>query len=90
MNFEVESAHFGCYRPAVRTEHWMERFAWMERVGERCWPILGAGYFIVAVKRVHGMRLLEPAWRTQRQRAAATMPVARSANDMTLTDRKSE
>src|SRR3990167_6277251 len=90
LNFEVEPADFGCYRPAVRSEHWMERFAWMERVGERCWPILGAGYFVVGVKRVHGMRLMEPAWRTHRQRATASIPVARNATDMTLIDRNSE
>jgi len=90
LNFEVEGAQFGCYRPAVRTEEWLERLAWMDGVGERCWPILGAAYFIVAVKRVHGMRLLEPAWRTRRQRATATMPVARRATNMTLTDRNSE
>ena len=80
LNFEVESARFGCYRPAVRTAHWLERFGWMDPLGERWWPILGAAYFVVAVKRVHGMRLLEPAWRTHRQRAAGTVPVANRAS----------
>ncbi|MBD9406412.1 methyltransferase domain-containing protein [Acidovorax sp. ACV02] len=76
LNFEVESARFGCYRPAVRSAQWLERFGWMDPLGEKWWPILGAAYFLVAVKRVHGMRLLEPAWRTQRQRAAGSVPVA--------------
>ena len=80
LNFEVESARFGCYRPAVRTAHWLERFGWMDPLGERWWPILGAAYFLVAVKRVHGMRLLEPAWRTPRQRAAGTVPIANRAS----------
>ena len=80
LNFEVESARFGCYRPAVRTAHWLERFGWMDPLGERWWPILGAAYFLVAVKRVHGMRLLEPAWRTNRQRAAGTVPIANRAS----------
>ncbi len=79
LSFEVESARFGCYRPAVRSSHWLERFAWMDRLGEHWWPILGAAYFLVAVKRVHGMRLLEPAWRTAPQRAAASLPVANRA-----------
>jgi SAM-dependent methyltransferase len=90
LSFEVEPARFGCYRPAVRTDPWMERFAWMEPVGERCWPILGAGYFIVGVKRVHGMRLMEPAWRSTPQRATASIPVARNATDIALTDRNIE
>ena len=59
---------------------WLERFGWMDPLGERWWPILGAAYFLVAVKRVHGMRLLEPAWRTHRQRAAGTVPVANRAS----------
>lgn len=71
LSFEVESAHFGCYRPAFRSERWMERFAWMDGLGERWWPIFGAAYFLVAVKRVRGMRLLEPAWRGRPKRATA-------------------
>src|SRR3989344_3148071 len=66
LSFEVESAQFGCYRPAVRSTQWLERFGFMDPLGERWWPIFGAAYFLVAVKRVHGMRLLEPAWRSSR------------------------
>lgn len=62
LSFEVVSARFGCYRPAVRSEQWLQRWAWMDRLGPRWWPILGATYFVVAVKRVHGMRLIGPAW----------------------------
>ena len=76
LSFEVESARFGCSRPAVRSTQWLDRFGWMDELGEKWWPIVGAAYFLVAVKRVHGVRLLEPGWRTQRQRAAATVPVA--------------
>jgi SAM-dependent methyltransferase len=86
LSFEVESARFGCYRPAVRTTQWLDRFSFMDPAGERWWPIFGAAYFMVAVKRVHGARLLEPAWRTRRQRAAAAMPIAnRSGTRRTVT-----
>ena len=63
LNFEVESSRFGCYRPAVRSGRWLERFSWMDRLGARWWPIFGAAYFIVGVKRVHGARLLSPGWK---------------------------
>ena len=33
LNFEVETGSFGCYRPAMTTEHWLERFDWMDRRG---------------------------------------------------------
>ncbi len=74
LGFEVESGQFGCYRPAVSSQVSLERFSWLDKVGQRWWPILGALYFLVAVKRVRGMRLLEPNWKTQK--AVATAPVA--------------
>jgi SAM-dependent methyltransferase len=76
LSFEVESGHFGCYRPAVRSQHWLDRFAWMDAVGDRWWPILGAVYCVVAVKRVRGMRLLEPAWRISKSVAGKPVSVA--------------
>ena len=75
LNFEVEETRYGCYRPAVRTEQWLQRWAWMDGVGQRFWPILGAAYFVVAIKRVHGMHLLKPAWRSAPQRTTGTAPV---------------
>ena len=70
---EVESQHFGCYRPAVHSDKWLQRYAWMDRAGPRWWPIFGSVYFFVAVKRVRGVRLLGPAWRPRR--ASGTAPV---------------
>jgi SAM-dependent methyltransferase len=76
LSFEVESERFGCYRPAVRTEKWLQRMAWMDRAGPRWWPIVGSVYFVVAVKRVRGMRLLGPAWKPRRSQAAVPVSVA--------------
>lgn len=71
LSFEVETGRFGCYRPAVENEDWLRRFEWLDKVGDRWWPIFGAVYFLVAVKRVRGLRLLGPAWKPVSQRAAA-------------------
>jgi SAM-dependent methyltransferase len=76
LSFEVESGQFGCYRPAVSSRASLDRFAWMDKVGERSWPIFGALYFVVAVKRVRGMRLLEPAWKAQKATASAPVAIA--------------
>ncbi len=76
LGFEVESGRFGAYRPAVRSEAWLERFNWFDGLGERWWPIFGAVYFLVAVKRVRGMRLLSADWRRAAQRASAPVPIA--------------
>ncbi|MCV2422550.1 class I SAM-dependent methyltransferase [Paucibacter sp. DJ2R-2] len=58
LTFEVEAARFGCYSPPLRSEAWLERWGGIEPIGARWWPVLGAVYFIQAVKRVHGMRLI--------------------------------
>ena len=74
LSFELETARFGCYRPALTNQKWLSRFEWMDRAGARWWPIFGAVYFLVAVKRVRGMRLLEPAWTSHQ--AVVTAPAA--------------
>jgi len=68
LSFEVEGGRFGAYRPALASERWLERFAWMDRIGDRWWPVFGAVYMVVAVKRVRGMRLVGLA-RTERLKA---------------------
>lgn len=74
LNFEVETVQFGCYRPSFESPVWLDRFAWMDGLGRRSWPIFGAGYFLVAVKRVRGMRLMGQTWR--RRPALVNAPVS--------------
>ncbi len=69
LSFELESVQFGGYRPAFSSARWLARFAWMDVAGARWWPIFGAVYFLVATKRVRGMRLLGPAWKDRTARA---------------------
>lgn len=76
LNFEVEVGRFGCWRPALTTDKWLDRFDWMDRLGERWWPILGAAYFIVAVKRVRGVKLMGASWKRRAKIAAAPVPLA--------------
>jgi SAM-dependent methyltransferase len=58
LSFDVEAARFGIYRPPLRSEAWLQRWRWADGVGSRWWPVLGAVYFIQAVKRVQGMRMI--------------------------------
>jgi SAM-dependent methyltransferase len=76
LSFEVEQGRFGCWRPPLRTQHWLDRYQWIESVGERWWPVLGALYFIVAVKRVRGMRLVGLVRREKLKPKAAPAVVA--------------
>lgn len=81
LDFEVEVGRFGCYRPLLRSEPWMRRMGWIDGVGVRWWPIFGAAYCLVAVKRVYGVRLLEPAWKSAPSANAASVPLARRCGD---------
>jgi SAM-dependent methyltransferase len=81
LSFEVEAGRFGCYRPPVAAEKWLTRFEWMERAGERWWPVFGAVYFVVAVKRVRGMRLVGLVRDQQRQPAHAPVVAAHHNKD---------
>jgi len=80
LSFEVQGGRFGCYRPPLKTDAWLARYGWTERIGERWWPVLGSVYLLVAVKRVRGMRLvgLIRQQRTAGQRAATV--ASRSAH----------
>lgn len=76
LGFEVEHGRFGCWRPPLRSERWLERWHWMDEAGQRAWPVLGAVYAVQAVKRVRGMRLVGLARRRQAVKGAAPAVVA--------------
>jgi SAM-dependent methyltransferase len=75
LSYDIEVGQFGCYRPPWSSQKWLDRFGWMERVGERWWPVLGAVYFLVAQRRVRGMHLIGKV-RKERVKASASPAVA--------------
>jgi SAM-dependent methyltransferase len=76
LGFELNGGKLGCYAPPFREKLWLERFDFMEKAGARWWPIAGGVYVVRAIKRVHGMRVVTPAWRKERarRRALSAMP----------------
>ena len=89
LEFELESISFGCYRPAVRSAGALSRFRWMDKLGRRWWPIFGAAYFIVAVKRTHGAKLVGQHWRKAPAVVGAPIPIANcTAPAPTMTEKK--
>ncbi|WP_255435189.1 class I SAM-dependent methyltransferase [Rhodoferax sp. BLA1] len=85
LNLEIEDGRFGCYRPACSSQAWLQRFNWMDKAGERWWPILGSVYCLVAVKRVRGMTLINPARKAVRRLAVAPVTIANSSGNMRAT-----
>lgn len=76
LNFELETVAFGCYRPAARSARGLARFQWMDAVGGRWWPVFGAVYFMVAIKRTHGARLLGHPWKAAPSVVGAPISIA--------------
>jgi len=74
LSFELEGGRFGCYAWPVASPRWLCPQGWMDRTGDRWWPVFGAVYSLVAVKRVRGMRLVGLA-RDGRRRAAGAPAV---------------
>jgi SAM-dependent methyltransferase len=74
LGFELNGGRFGCYAPPFSQSKWLQRFAFMEKAGDRWWPICGGVYVVRAVKRVQGMRLVMPGWKNggAKVRALAT------------------
>jgi hypothetical protein len=53
----------------------------MEFTGDRWWPISGGVYFLQAIKRVHGIHVIKPAWKKVLKSKRRMSPVANKIND---------
>lgn len=80
LNMEASRGYFGCYAPPCRTDKWLNRFACMDRAGDRWWPYLGAVYVVQAIKRIKGMRLVGPAWSLKNAKAPRVVPATNKAH----------
>ncbi|MDD5030463.1 MAG: methyltransferase domain-containing protein [Rhodoferax sp.] len=88
LNLEIEAGQFGCYRPAFSSQAWLDRFAWIDQVGQRSWPFLGSAYMLTAVKRVPSMTLLNPGFKPVRRLVNTSVSVANSASYTRATSKK--
>ncbi len=64
LGFEVVSVTMCGHIPPFEQAAWHQRFAFMDKISERCCTKLGGVYFIVAKKRVVGMTPIKPNWKT--------------------------
>ncbi len=62
VGLEIIAGSMACYAPPCAEQKWLDRFAFMEKAGDRWWPIAGGVYFLQAIKRVRGIRLIMPKW----------------------------
>jgi SAM-dependent methyltransferase len=88
LGFELTGGRFGCYAPPFSQRRWLERFGFMEKAGERWWPICGGVYVVRAIKRNLGMRLVKPEWRDKRAAKKALAPVTQRENGLQVEKRE--
>ena len=79
IGFEVVGGRFAAYAPPFRQAKWLERCAFMEAAGDRWWAVSGGVYFLHAIKRVPGMRLIRPQW--NERLVSKLLPVAPKLNN---------
>jgi SAM-dependent methyltransferase len=61
LGFEVEHPRGLYFRPPLADG--VRRYAFLDRLGARCWPYCGGAYLIVAKKRVVALTPIVPSWR---------------------------
>jgi SAM-dependent methyltransferase len=74
LSFETNRGRFGCYAPWAASERWLARWSFMEKAGDRWWPVFGSVYLLTAVKRVRGMRVIGPVRKRKEERRVALAP----------------
>ncbi|MBY0269320.1 MAG: class I SAM-dependent methyltransferase [Burkholderiales bacterium] len=76
VGLEIVAGSMACYAPPCTEQKWLDRFAFMEKAGDRWWPIAGGVFFLQAIKRVRGIRLIMPKWsdRAAPQKNLAPVP----------------
>ena len=65
LGLEVVGGRMACYTMPMKSAKWLSRCNWMDKAGDRWWPMMGGVYFLVAKKRVTGMRLIRPQWNSK-------------------------
>ncbi len=66
LGFEIMGGSMVYYRPPLWHDGLRDRLYFLEHVGARWWPMIGAVYIVVARKREPGMTPLQPEWKRKR------------------------
>jgi SAM-dependent methyltransferase len=85
LSFDVNRGRFGCYLPWVRSERWLQRWRFMDKAGDRWWPVCGSIYMVSAIKRVRGMQMVGAVRRRPEALRPALAPAASRIGSASVT-----
>lgn len=88
LGFDVAAGRMTAYAPPCHREQWLHRLRFMEYAGDRWWPFAGGVYFLHAVKRVSGVRLITPKWRMAPAKKKVLAPVPQRIADQHRRDHR--
>jgi SAM-dependent methyltransferase len=78
LDFETTHGMMLYYRPPLHNEGFMHRLHFLDKMGDRWWPMMAGVYLVVAKKRVVGVTPLPLSWKTKHAVAAGVaQPAAR-------------
>ena len=63
LDFESMQGGYLGYTFPLQNARWLEKSKWLDKAGDRWWPLFGSIYCLDMVKRVHGMRMIMPGWK---------------------------
>ena len=89
LDFEMTGGRLCCYIPPLQQEKWRQRFNFMEAAGDRWWPISGGVYFLHAIKRMHGMRIIKPGWKNCLDTRERIVSATRKLNKISIEEQSS-
>jgi SAM-dependent methyltransferase len=81
LGFEITAGRMCCYVPPATSEKWLRRLAFLEAAGDRWWPFAGGVYFLHAVKRVAGVRVITPQWKRDLAKSKRLAAVSQRVQD---------
>ncbi len=73
MGFDIERTDVRVFRPPLTRAAALTRLAFLERLGERYWPLFAGVYVVQAVKRVSTLRPVGPAFKRRRALGARSI-----------------
>ena len=76
LDFAVDRGRFGCYRLPLRSASGMQKMVFLEKTGDRWWPVLGSVFIVSAIKRTSTLTLVGRIEKTSPATQAQLNPVA--------------
>lgn len=89
LDFEMSGGRLSCYTPPFKQEKWRQRFHFMEAAGDRWWPISGGIYYLHAIKRTCGLRIIKPGWKNCLDTKERIVPATRKLNKVSMEEQPS-